>query len=170
MENTDSNATQKCNDLYEEDQDDTNEAGDDDLRPEWPNGGMVCPVTGCGTKFYIDQTTYWGHWKRKHLEQLRQLYCPKCPHKSLNKRYFATHLTKKHKIKMSDLDQVIASAHTELIPNKEFIPPGTQRCPKRKSVSSESQTAPKRQRMKSPSQDSQCKHDEDNSSMTVAGN
>ncbi|KAK3588200.1 hypothetical protein CHS0354_012263 [Potamilus streckersoni] len=168
MESTDCYTTQEVNDPCEEEQDNTSEEVDDDLCPEWPDGGMVCPVTGCGTKFYGKLTTYWGHWKRKHHEQLRQLYCPKCPHKSLNKKYFATHLTRKHRIKMPNLDQVIASVHTELIPNKEFIPPGSQRCPKRKSVNSESKMGTKRLRIKLPSQDSQCKQDEDNFSMTTA--
>lgn len=98
----------------------------DDLREEFPEGGMTCRVQSCpDSRHFSSLSTYRKHWRKYHAQYVTLFKCPLCNLQELEKRNVTHHLQKKHK---SQLSSNITS--TKAV-NKLFVNPGDILPPKK---------------------------------------
>lgn len=105
------------------------ESLDDDVTPEWPEGGMTCPVPGCPNSQHNFEklTNFTKHFKRFHQKKVIIYRCPKCHYKDGRKPEIVRHCGRVHRHPIT-----ADSLHGDLVENEKFVDPGEFRLPRRR--------------------------------------
>jgi hypothetical protein len=124
------------------------ESLNDDLRMEWPDEGMSCPVLGCpnAAHHFRNLNNYVSHFNRFHRKKIMLYNCPLCKAKDTKRTEIVRHFRKAHKNK--HMGPILSNA----VKNAKYVDPGSFRIPKKRIHRDERENA-KQQRMNSlPSQ------------------
>ncbi|XP_041352293.1 uncharacterized protein LOC121370851 [Gigantopelta aegis] len=100
----------------------------EDLRPDFPEEGMPCPVPQCGEHQYKTHNAIWAHWKKFHRRTVRIFRRATCTYKHPQRPMLTRHVRRVHK------NEDIGQFQTSKEENRLFRNPENNLCPRRKRV------------------------------------